>query len=247
MTNEEAIKYLRQLYPYGGHCWLDEQRIEAIDMAIDALKEEPVSGEKLSNVQRTVKNLNKDFENALAEEWKGYNDRGAAKVDALEDNTQELAFAKGFYRGWHYKKEKTVSEDLEEASKNYALNNTPWDDCKDEIQESFKAGANWKEKQFEKNRIAACDRQTEEEAEREQDFVMGIIENEHRKPTFDDAIKYGIGLQKEQMMAKAIDVEVKVDAGGYPYIPQIELYDYDNDVPFAKEGDKYKVVLVKED
>jgi hypothetical protein len=66
---------------------------------IDSLQEEPVS---------------EDFENALAEEWKGYNDRGAAKVDALEDNTQELAFAKGFYRGWHYKKEEPVSDDLGE-------------------------------------------------------------------------------------------------------------------------------------
>ena len=43
MTNEEAIKYLKQLYPYGGHCWLVEQRIEAIGMAIKALQEEPVS------------------------------------------------------------------------------------------------------------------------------------------------------------------------------------------------------------
>ena len=43
MTNEEAIKYLKQLYPNGGHCWLDEQRIEAIGMAIKALQEEPVS------------------------------------------------------------------------------------------------------------------------------------------------------------------------------------------------------------
>ena len=43
MTNEEAIKYLQQLYPNGGHCWLDEQRIEAIGMAIKALQEEPVS------------------------------------------------------------------------------------------------------------------------------------------------------------------------------------------------------------
>lgn len=39
--------------------------------------------------------------------------------------------------------EEPVSEELEKASKNYALNNTPWDDCKDEIQESFKAGAKW--------------------------------------------------------------------------------------------------------
>lgn len=42
-----------------------------------------------------------------------------------------------------WKHEQSVSDDLEEASKNYAFNNTPWDDCKDEIQESFKAGAQW--------------------------------------------------------------------------------------------------------
>ena len=43
MKKEEAIKYLQQLYPNGGHCWLDEQRIEAIGMAIKALQKEPVS------------------------------------------------------------------------------------------------------------------------------------------------------------------------------------------------------------
>lgn len=41
--------------------------------------------------------------------------------------------------------EEPVSEELEEAAKNYALNNTPWDDCKKEIQEAFVAGAWWKE------------------------------------------------------------------------------------------------------
>ena len=40
MTNQEAIKYLKQLYPYGGCCWLDEQRIEAIGMAVSALERE---------------------------------------------------------------------------------------------------------------------------------------------------------------------------------------------------------------
>lgn len=43
MNKKEAIKYLQQLYPNGGHCWLDEQRIEAIGMAIKALRDEPVS------------------------------------------------------------------------------------------------------------------------------------------------------------------------------------------------------------
>ena len=41
MTIQEAIKYLQQLYPNGGHCWLDEQRMEAISIAINALQEEP--------------------------------------------------------------------------------------------------------------------------------------------------------------------------------------------------------------
>ena len=126
---------------------------------IDSLQEEPVS---------------EDFEKALANEWKGYIDRGAATVDALEDNTQELTFAKGFYRGAKWQKEKEYT-------------------C---YEEAFEDGASWK---------------------------------------------------KEEMMANAIETTVHIDAGGYPYIPQIELYDYDKDVPLAKEGDKYKVILIKED
>ena len=57
----------------------------------------------------------------------------------------------------------------------------------------------------------------------------------------------GANWQKEQMMEKAVDVAVHIDAGGYPYTPEIELYDYDKDIPLAKEGDKYKIILIKED
>ena len=49
MNKEEAIKYLQQLYPNGGHCWLDEQRIEAIGMAVKALQEESVSEDLTMN------------------------------------------------------------------------------------------------------------------------------------------------------------------------------------------------------
>lgn len=131
MTNKEAIKYLQQLYPNGGHCWLDEQRMEAIGMAILALQEE-------------------------------------------------------------------LNENLEEAANFYADTHTEWFDADNNphVSPAFKAGAKW---------------------------------------------------QKEQMLANAIDVEVKVDAGGYPYIPQMELYDYDKDVPLAKAGDRYKVILIKEE
>ena len=63
----------------------------------------------------------------------------------------------------------------------------------------------------------------------------------------DHAMLAGMEKMKEQMMAKAVDVTAHIDAGGYPYIPQMELYDYDKDVPLAKEGDKYKVILIKEE
>ena len=56
MENEEAIKYLKQIYPNGGHCWLDEQRIEAIAMAINALKEKS----KLSSIERNGKDCKEE-------------------------------------------------------------------------------------------------------------------------------------------------------------------------------------------
>jgi hypothetical protein len=37
------------------------------------------------------------------------------------------------------------------------------------------------------------------------------------------------------MLNNAIEREVKVDAGGYPYIDVTELYDYDKDKPLAKK------------
>ena len=43
----------------------------------------------------------------------------------------------------------------------------------------------------------------------------------------------------------AREVEVKEDAGGYPYIPSIELYDYDKDEPLFKPGDKVIVQIRK--
>ena len=61
-----------------------------------------------------------------------------------------------------------------------------------------------------------------------------------------NAFKEGAKWQEEQIMKDAIEREVKVDAGGYPYIDATELYDYDNDKPLAKAGDKVKVVFIKD-
>lgn len=64
---------------------------------------------------------------------------------------------------------------------------------------------------------------------------------------FEKTARHFAEWQKQKMMKNAIDAVVHIDAGGYPYIPQIELYDYDKDIPLAKEGDKYKVILIKEE
>lgn len=62
-----------------------------------------------------------------------------------------------------------------------------------------------------------------------------------------DAIEFGAKWKEQQMMTKAIVREVKVDAGGYPYIDTTELYDYDKDMPLAKEGDKVKVIILNDE
>ena len=49
---------------------------------------------------------------------------------------------------------------------------------------------------------------------------------------------------KWELTKDAIEREVKVDAGGYPYIDATELYDYANDRPLAKAGDKVKIIIL---
>ena len=98
--------------------------------------------------------------------------------------------------------EKPATADLEEAAREYTqkmLESWRFDStgCRPP-RESFIAGAKWQAEQFEKNRLAACDKMTEEEYDRESAFALEIIDKEHRMPTFIDAINYGMELQKEQ-------------------------------------------------
>lgn len=76
MNKEEAIKYLQQLYPNGGHCWLDEQRMEAIGMAIQALQEEPVSIWHDANHQPTMfrKYLVRYSDGRVSGSWERHDD-----------------------------------------------------------------------------------------------------------------------------------------------------------------------------
>ena len=134
--------------------------------------------------------------------------------------------------------EEPVSEELEEAAYHNCI-----DRLSKESIEDFKAGAQWQKEQFEKNRLAASDRQTEEEAEIEQSFVMGIIENEHRKPTFNDAIKYGMRLQCENMMKDAVECTICASYEN-PYGGFTQLVD--SKTPLVTFGKEVKLIIIKE-
>ena len=66
--------------------------------------------------------------------------------------------------------------------------------------------------------------------------------------TVDGALE-AVNLAREEMLEKALIREVKEDAGGYPYIDceSIELYDYKEDKPLAKPGQKVKIIVIIED
>ena len=131
MSKEEAINYLQQLYPNGGHCWLDEQRIEAIGMAVKALQEEPVNEDKMT--------ISKEWFEHCKKSW--YN---------------EGYIAGEFNRGRQF--EETVSEDLEKAAKQYSFyiptQCEATETWKKETEQHFKDGAKW---QLAKNKSITLD------------------------------------------------------------------------------------------
>ena len=159
--------------------------------------------------------------------------------------------------------EEPVSEELEEASKewlrpqldksyekygeNKMMELTRFDAFA--MLEAIEFGAKWKEEQFEKNRLKHCNSITNEQAELEQGFIDQHLDKYDRMPTFLDAIEYGMRLQKEQMMAKAIDGDITFDYYGdddktYGCIAHDSfcLEDFG-----LEDRDKVKVIVIKED
>jgi len=77
-------------------------------------------------------------------------------------------------------------------------------------------------------------------------------ENGGEYPSAIDIAKHffelGLKANQENNVMGILEREVKIDAGGYPCIDcYIEFYDYEKDIPLAKEGDKVKVIVVKEE
>ena len=138
--------------------------------------------------------------------------------------------------------EEPVSEELEEAADNAlsdVLNTHEIVNVRSCL-EMFRLGAKWKEQQFEKERLKHCDELTDEQAQIESDFVTQHLKEANRTPTFIDAIEYGMRLHEEQMMAKAIDGEV-----GYWNLRGLSV---NVKLPRSvKEGDKVKVIVIKDE
>lgn len=68
--------------------------------------------------------------------------------------------------------------------------------------------------------------------------LFGLLELEALALTFSH-----FGAEWMAGQGETREVEVKEDAGGYPYIKKIELYDYDKEEPLFKAGDKLIVQL----
>lgn len=51
----------------------------------------------------------------------------------------------------------------------------------------------------------------------------------------------------KRMKEEATEATVYEDAGGYPFVPAIEMYDYEKDEPTAKKGDKVKIIILKDE
>ena len=91
--------------------------------------------------------------------------------------------------------------DLEKAADEYANSIAQHEHNKIFSIDDFKAGANWRYEQFEKERLKHCDELTAEQAQMESDFVVQHLKNFNRTPTFIDAIEYG----RKQMIEKACE------------------------------------------
>ena len=153
---------------------------------------------------------------------------------------------------------------LEEAANNYldgVYGKLPHSDLHIAI---FIAGAKWQVEQFEKNRLAACEKQTKEEYDREMEFAVSIIEKEHRQPTFSDAINYGIEWQKKQipmpedtvlfnkgvaegkrlMMEEAVEYEVMDFSSSLETHPLVSIHLDNKKYRF---GDKVRIIVCKKE
>ncbi len=145
------------------------------------------------------------------------------------------------------------SEDLEEAiEQSFIYHENRGDDSRSDEQiettyrYGFESGAEWKERQFEKNRLKHCNSITNEQAELEQCFIDQHLDKYNRMPTFIDAIEYGMRLQKEQMMSNATEAYIRRNRCTNKNV--LNGLDVSCDaVQKFTDGGRVKIIIVKEE
>jgi hypothetical protein len=141
--------------------------------------------------------------------------------------------------------EEPISDDLEEEIIRYIgfPQEVDEDVSTTMIRKAAHHFANWQKEQFEKNRLAHCDALTKEQAQMESDFVTKHLKENNRTPTFIDAIKYGMKLQKEQMMKDAVVIETSMMEDDCDDLTHV-IGDMRN--KGFKFGDRVKLIIIKE-
>lgn len=151
----------------------------------------------------------------------------AANKFANQDCVTFISRKKGFIAGAEWQKK--LDEEVIKTAEDHA----------------FLAGADWQKEQFEKNRLANCDKLTKEEYDRETDFATEIIEKQHRQPTFTDAINYGMRATKEYLMKEAVEGFFTKSIDGDVVFAESTALDVDP--KSVKVGDKVKLIVIKEE
>lgn len=134
----------------------------------------------------------------------------------------------GFKAGAEWQKnipKELSSDDLEKAAKEYSRNVSDGHNYRD-LTCGFIAGAEWMKEKDTRD--------------------MYMSDNRH----YEKVYELGKKDMKKKMLEDAVERTVKIDSGGYPYIEiTAELYDYEHNVPLAKEGELVKIIIVpiKED
>lgn len=109
------------------------------------------------------------------------------------------------------------SNDLEEAAEEYAKDET----MAGLAERAFKDGAKWQREQL-RDLCYQCEKNGE--------------------TIYYNGMKHAV----EQMKKEALELTVYLDDDGYPCIPEIVLFDFDKNQPTAKEGDKIKVYIFRD-
>lgn len=184
---KDALSHAKQAYGTGAY---DDGTLEAIFPELAESDDERIRQWLVNYFKEVGKSwIHRDITCEQILEWL----EKQKEHQSCPDAPKEKKLGGDFYSSDKDKNLDEIAQDYVDGVKEYNPEPT-WD----LMQTAVCYGYRLSEELFEKNRLANCDALSKEEYDRETDFAMEIIEKEHRHPTFNDAINYGMRLQKKQ-------------------------------------------------